>query len=234
MKEYNNLVTDKETMLNEMLDPSKFTTSYKIMWFYAIYKEILNGHKKASIKKLSAIMVSAAYYPIEQENLNFGKQDKLSDITFYIKNNFKIDTLENEDYICGYIMGSNDEKLNEMISKLGKYVPYRLIRPFYDDFIKEKEEKMDKKMPDAHINKFVQELNEKKNDIDVLYKINKNDDIIEFSESWIKYIMDNKNIILYLIKRKLISYLETKNPNDNEIEFKLGGKLTTNKKTKLL
>lgn len=230
MKEYNNLVIDKETMLNEILDPSKFTTSYKIMWFYAIYKEILNGNKKASIKKLSATMVSAAYYPIEQENLNFGKQDKLSDITFYLKNNLKIDTLENEDYICGYIMGSNDEKLNEMISKLGKYVPYRLIRPFYDDFIKEKEEKMDKKMPDAHINKFIQELNEKKNNIDVLYKINKDDDKIEFSESWIKYIMDNKNIILYLIKHKLISYLETKNPNDNEIEFKLGGKLATNKK----
>lgn len=35
-------------------------------------------------------------------------------------------------------MGSNDEKLNEMVIKLGKYVPYRLIRPFYDDFIKDK------------------------------------------------------------------------------------------------
>ena len=42
-------------------------------------------------------MVSAAYYPIEHENLDFGKLDKLSDITFYLKNNLKIDTLENEE-----------------------------------------------------------------------------------------------------------------------------------------
>ena len=229
MKEYDNINTNKKILLNKMLDPSKFTTSYKIMWFYAIYKEMLSGHKKASIKKLSANMVSAAYYPIEHENLDFGKLDKLSDITFYLKNNLKIDTLENEDYICGYIMGSNDEKLNEMVIKLGKYVPYRLIRPFYDDFIKDKEYKICKKMPDAYINKYIQELNEEKDDIDVLYKINKNGDMIEFCESWIKYIMENKNSILYLIKYKLISYLETKNPNDNKIEFKLGRKLATDK-----
>lgn len=42
-------------------------------------------------------------------------------------------------------MGSNDEKLNEMVIKLGKYVPYRLIRPFYDDFIKDKEYKICKR-----------------------------------------------------------------------------------------
>lgn len=99
----------------------------------------------------------------------------------------------------------------------------------YDDFIKEKEYKICKKMPDAYINKYIQELNEEKDDIDVLYKINKNGDMIEFCESWIKYIMENKNSILYLIKHKLISYLETKNPNDNKIEFKLGRKLATDK-----
>lgn len=98
-----------------------------------------------------------------------------------------------------------------------------------DDFIKEKEYKICKKMPDAYINKYIQELNEEKDDIDVLYKINKNGDMIEFCESWIKYIMENKNSILYLIKHKLISYLETKNPNDNKIEFKLGRKLATDK-----
>ena len=41
--------------------------------------------------------------------------------------------------------------------------------------------------------------------------------------------MENKNSILYLIKYKLISYLETKNPNDNKIEFKLGRKLAKDK-----
>ena len=86
-----------------------------------------------------------------------------------------------------------------------------------------------KKMPDSYINKYIQELNEEKDDIDVLYKINKNGDMIEFCESWIKYIMENKNSILYLIKHKLISYLETKNPNVNKIEFKLGRKLATDK-----
>ena len=53
--------------------------------------------------------------------------------------------------------------------------------------------KICKKMTDAYINKYIQELNEEKDDIDVLYKINKNGDMIEFCESWIKYIMENKN-----------------------------------------
>ena len=46
MKECDKNNTNKKILLNKMLDPSKFTTSYKIMWFYAIYKEMLSGHKK--------------------------------------------------------------------------------------------------------------------------------------------------------------------------------------------
>ncbi|MDO5011499.1 MAG: hypothetical protein Q4E31_11790, partial [Intestinibacter bartlettii] len=164
---------NKYIMLNKMLDINNFTTSYKILWFYAVYKEIINKKKEASIRKIAARMVSISYHPIICNNINFGKQDKLSDIVFYLHSELGIDKEESEDYICGYIMGSKDEKLNEMITKLFKYVPYRLIRPFYEDFIKEKEEKIGKKFSDAQINNYIYELNSLEYDIDSLYKINK-------------------------------------------------------------
>lgn len=229
MKEYNDFTKSKYIMLNEMLDIKKFTNSYKIMWFYAIYKEILNYNKDVSIKKLLSKMVAISYYPIIYGKLSFGKQDKLKDIVTYLHNNFNLDDFENEDYLCGYIMGSNDKILNQMIDKLAIYVPYRLIRPFYEDFIKEKEAKMSKKMTDFQINKYIQKLNEDKNDIDALYKINNNKKIIELNKSWIEYIIDNKTEILDLINDTLIAYLESKNPYDNEVEFKIYYKIATNK-----
>lgn len=85
----------KKEILNEILNINNFTTSYKIMWFDAIYKEIINGRKNAKIKKLAAKMVATSFYPIIYGGLNFGEQDKLKDIVLYLKNNFDIDTSEN-------------------------------------------------------------------------------------------------------------------------------------------
>ncbi|MBU5335683.1 hypothetical protein [Intestinibacter bartlettii] len=212
---------NKNIMMKKMLDISNFTTSYKILWFYAVYKEIINKKKNAPIKKLAATMVSISYHPILCHNLNFGKQDKLKDIVLYLHSELGIDKDESEDYICGYIMGSKDEKLNEMITKLVKYVPYRLIRPFYDDFIKEKEEKIGKKISDAQINNYIYELNNSEYDIDSLYKINKESKKIQFSESWMEYIICKKDEVKDLIDKTLISYLQNKNPDTYQIKLKI-------------
>lgn len=218
---YNNIIQYKDKVLNEILDINNFTTSYKIMWFDAIYKEIINGRKSAKIKKLAAKMVATSFYPIIYGGLNFGEQDKLKDIGLYLKNNFDIDISENEDYICGYIMGCNDENLNKMIMNLTKYVPYRLIRPFYKDIIKSKEDEINKKLSGSQINSYIQELSNSNSNIEALYKINKDTKMIEFNEDWINYIIDNKDMIKDLINHTLISYLEKKNPGDFEIEYKL-------------
>ena len=87
----------KKEILNEILNINNFTTSYKIMWFDAIYKEIINGRKSAKIKKLAAKMLATSLYPIIYGGLNFGEQDKLKDIVLYLKNNFDIDISENEE-----------------------------------------------------------------------------------------------------------------------------------------
>ena len=212
---------NKDIMLDKILDIRNFTTSYKILWFYALYKEIINKKKEVSIKKLAARMVSISYELIICHNINFGKQDKLKDIVFYLHSKLGIDKDESEDYICGYIMGSKDEKLNEMITKLVKYVPYRLIRPFYDDLIREKEDKIGKKISDAQINNYIYELNNSEYDIDSLYKIDKESKKIEFSESWIEYIICKKDKVKDLIDNTLISYLKNKNPNINQIKSEI-------------
>ena len=46
MKEYDNINTNKKILLNKMLDPSKFTTSYKIMWFYGFNFVIIKGSQR--------------------------------------------------------------------------------------------------------------------------------------------------------------------------------------------
>ncbi|MDO5011870.1 MAG: hypothetical protein Q4E31_13670, partial [Intestinibacter bartlettii] len=78
-----------------------------------------------------------------------------------------------------------------------------------------------KKFSDAQINNYIYELNNSEYDIDSLYKINKESKKIQFSESWMEYIICKKYEVKDLIDKTLITYLQNKNPNIYDIESKI-------------
>lgn len=206
-------------LLERTLDFKNFSTSYKLFWFNGIYKEIIINNKTMSFKKIIARMIAISWYPVVYYKLNLGFQDKLNEIILYVHNILKVSREENEENIAQYIYSSSDKELNKMINSISQYVPYRLIRPFYDEQIKFKEKNINKKLSDSEINMLIEKLSNE--DFTSLYRINRQKKEITINDNWFNYIISNQAIINGWINYKLIYYLQLRNPNVPAIPFKI-------------
>ncbi|OHW63534.1 hypothetical protein EUAN_03980 [Andreesenia angusta] len=205
--------------LEQMLDMKNLTNSYKILWLYSIYKEVIRDKNEATVKKLISRMVGLAWHPVIYYKLNLGVQDKISDIVLYINDRLKVSREETEEYVYDFVLNSKDKELNKKLNKISLYVPYRLVRPFYDKHIKNRESFIGRKLNDYEINDYITELLNADNK--PFYRIDKKDKKIIFGECWSEYIKDNQAIIQGWLNYKLIYYLQSKNPNTPSIPFKI-------------
>lgn len=205
--------------LEQMLDMKNFSTSYKMLWIYGIYKEIIKGKTTIPIKRIISKMVAITWYPVIYYNLSLGVQDRLSNIVYYLHDHLKVDRESKEEYISDFIFNSDDKELNKMVNNISLYVPYRLIRPLYDKELKIKEEILGRKISDSEINNFILELSNI--DKNPFYKIDKKNKVITIGESWFEYITNNQAIIEGWINYKFICYLQLRNPNVPAIPFKI-------------
>ena len=205
--------------LEQMLDMKNFSASYKMLWLYAIYKEIIMGNNEVSVKKLISRMVGLVWYPIIYYKLNLGAQDKLSDIVLYVHDTLKISREENEHYVSDFIFRSDDKDLNNKVNNISLYVQYRLIRPLYENNIKTRESILGRKLTDSELHSYITDLSN--TDIKPFYKIDRENKKIIFGELWAEYIRDNQAIIEGWINYKFICYLQVKNPNVPSIPFKI-------------
>jgi hypothetical protein len=197
-------------ILESMLDYSNFTTSYKLFWINGIFKEIIRGNQDMSFKRIACRMICSAWYPLVKYDLNFGAQDQLFETVKAIKSKYNIKDDDNEDIILEYLYNLDDEDIDEFVQMLCRYVPYRLLTPFYKDILKGKK--------DGVKNKIIYESAIK--DPNVFYKINDNMSIT-VNDNWFDYIYENQSIISGWINYKLIYFLQKKNPNVPAIPFKL-------------
>lgn len=198
-------------IFERILNYDNLTSSYKLFWFNGIFQEIIEGNKIMSFRRTVCRMIVSAWYPLIQYKLNFGMWDKLYDTVIIIHKKYKINVNEKQETILEFLDKLNDPEIERLIANLYKYVPYRLIAPFYE------RELMGLK--DGVKNKKIYELS--KSDEDVIYKIRLQEQIIEINDNWFNYIYANQNIIYGWMKFKLIYFLQKKNPNVPAIPFKL-------------
>lgn len=208
-----NIPADSEVdirYLEAILDYSNFTNSYKLFWLNGIFKEVVRGNKNITFKRIACRMISTAWYPLIQYKLNLGLQDQLYDIVKIIKLKYDIQEDVEEEIILEYIYGLNDKEIDDFVSRLCRYVPYRLLTPFYNEILRGKK--------DGVKNQIIQEAALSYNNS--LYRINLNGSVT-INDSWFKYIQQNQVIIKGWIEYKLIYFLQKKNPNVPAIPFKL-------------
>ena len=198
-------------IFERILNYDNLTSSYKLFWFNGIFEEIIAGNKIMSFRRTVCRMIVSAWYPLIQYKLNFGMWDKLYDTVMIIHKKYKINVNEKQEAILEFLDKLNDPEIERLIANLYKYVPYRLIAPFYE------RELMGLK--DGVKNKKIYELS--KSDEDVIYKIRLQEQIIEINDNWFNYIYANQNIIYGWMNFKLIYFLQKKNPNVPAIPFKL-------------
>jgi hypothetical protein len=165
-------------------------------------------------------MLAIAWYPHSVFNLSFGSQDMIAR---------ELDTLRNELKIDKYLSGvsqNEQEKIREIISQcslssttidLLRYVPYRLIRPFFSDLLRG--------LKDQQVNQRISDLAEQEfENRKPLYKLTK--DSIILHPLWIEYLKVNFSIVRAWAAWEFLQYMQGKNPSTPAIANKIFPPLT--------
>lgn len=172
------------------------TNSYKFFWFWSVIDEVRLGHTVIPMEQLACRMIVKCWYYVRQNTLGFSVKDQLPNITEYAINLIGIDNTYDDEEFLVQLIKNDDPMMIKKIRTLCKYVPYRLLTPFFTL----------KGIPDHKKNQVIIELaNDHPN---CLYSFIDSHDLIRINELWIDYILQNSTIIVNWIKFKITEYLQ--------------------------
>ncbi|QBQ53710.1 HNH endonuclease domain-containing protein [Nitrosococcus wardiae] len=187
------------------------TNSYKFLFFQgAIHSLIASNFERASIQlnEVGVEMLRIAWYPHAFFRLSFGSQDRISCFLDALR-------IPREE-------GKNAEQLRTRISEenpagsdwmLLRYVPYRLLAPFFERELKG--------VSDTKKNALIEQLAEEYFDeIRPLYRF-RDEETIEFHPDWLAYLKTNIGVIQGWMHWEWLCYLQRRNPNVPAISSKL-------------
>lgn len=199
------------------------TNSYKFYWFLSILEHIKKAPKGEPliipIKNLLADMIASVWFPTNYFRLSFGKQDRLSQIALDIKeiSNLSGGAKKGEIIHEIFIQVQKKSELTEEILSVGRFVPFRFIRPFFSKELKGKS--------DSQVDKLIVQLAEE-SFFDVshpcLYRfIDSPEKSIEIQPNWLDYLQAHIQILTGFCMWHLLTYLQKNNPNVPNIACKL-------------
>lgn len=188
--------------------------SYKYYWWYSILQLIKDN--KRQILKLDEIaiqMIVFSWYPVNYFKLSLGKQDQLSIYISELKNCFDElkDDIKEEELILFLKDNIDNIIVKDILSKLYRYVPFRFIRPWFNETIGIKDGIVNQKiltlqMSKTHLTPYIIDL--EKNEINI-------------NSEWLDWIYSNIKIIESFTLFELYKYVEKNNPYTTNISLKL-------------
>ncbi|MBW4554170.1 MAG: hypothetical protein KME35_24165 [Aphanocapsa sp. GSE-SYN-MK-11-07L] len=207
---------------SESLDVSTFsrllddtTNSYKFVFFLSILdllsSRFFNVSSPISLHELAVEMLVNAWYPHSVFRLSFGLQDMVT------KNLDSLGLQMDQSYLK--ITEGNKSILREAIKaksvnyELVRYVPFRLIRPFFKEL---------GGLKDQQVNGQVKLLSEQVFETrKPLYKFDQNATAIIIHPDWASYIQTNYRIIRGWVAWGWLQYMQRNNPNTPALVSKL-------------
>lgn len=196
----------------------KVTNSYKFYWFLSILESVRNDEGRVlPVKTLLARMTAKVWYPINYFKLSFGKQDQLGNIVAFLMEHSGIAIDSPSDLIVDTALEhlKSEDEVGKKINKLADYVPYRFIRPFFTDILRNEE--------DRRVNGRIRELAEHafESQRPCLYRFIHSGKAIEIHPDWYDYLKQHLAILTGFCLWHLINYLQKHNPNVPNITSKL-------------
>lgn len=196
------------------------TNSYKFYWFLSILEHIQEYNTPIiPLQDLLANMIASVWYPTNYFYLSFGKQDRLSQIALKVKDVTSLPVDARKSKVFGTTLAtlSTYTDIGVEISSLGRFVPQRFLRPFFQSLLKGR--------PDWQVDKLITELAETTFNDHVepcLYRfVSYPKDSIEIQPAWFDYLQRHLNILAGFCLWHLINYLQKNNPNVSNIANKL-------------
>ncbi len=204
-------------VLAQMLNDT--TNSYKYLFLLALLDSVQSSYRDDSdwtafeMRTLAAGMLMHAWYPLTRFHLSFGLQDKVGEVLQAVllavgPEKFAYDR-------------SGQEKLRalllrvlqpEQVKQLTRYVPHRLIRPFFSQELRG--------VRDSEINARVAGLaREKFEEVRPLYRLEEGEVVLH--PTWMAYLRQHLTIVRGWVCWNWTQYLQLRNPNIPAIPVKL-------------
>jgi hypothetical protein len=190
------------------------TNSYKYYWWYSILQLIKKKEKfNFSLNDIAFQMIVFAWYPVNYYKISLGKQDQLEKYIKEIKFHFNElnEDIKEDDLFLFLNTNRNNMIIKNIIDKLTKYVPYRFIRPWFDETIA---------VEDSKVNCLIISLQNNPNKI-IPYTIKIDTNEIILNQKWFEWIYSNIKIIESFTLFELFKYVEKNNPYVTNISIKL-------------
>lgn len=190
------------------------TNSYKYYWWYSILQLVKKKENKIlRLDEIAIQMIVFAWYPVNYYKLSLGKQDQLAKHIMDLKSHFNElnDDIKEDDLFQFLNSNKGNIVVKEIINKLIKYVPYRFVRPWFDETIG---------VDDAKVNNLIVSM-QSASDRQVPYIINEQTKEIVLNPKWNEWIYSNIKIIESFTLFELFKYLEKNNPYVTNISLKL-------------
>jgi len=190
---------------------SNTQNSYKYYWWLSIIEIGLQKvEKEISFDEIVLKIISKLWYPVNYFKLSFGKIDQCSKHVKQIQQNYQLeDNLSDHDLYQFLIEHKDSELLVQITKELTRYVPYRFIRPWYNEETRG--------LKDGLVNSKILQLQNES----APYKIELYSGKIIINKEWFDWIKINYKLIKAHSYFELIQYLEKENPNVTSLSKKL-------------
>lgn len=196
------------------------TNSYKFYWFLSILEHVkASSSSTIPIKSLLANMVADVWFPSNYFYLSFGKQDRLSQVALKIRetSNLKIDSKKGDIVNETFSQLQTNSTLANEILTLGRFVPYRFLRPFFSKELSG--------VSDWRVDNFIKKLAEnsfyEKRHLCPYRFVSIPEESIEIQKEWFEYLQEHLYILTGFCFWHLLNYLQKNNPNVPNIAGKL-------------
>ena len=204
------LPQDKELPINELAQVFRHrVSSYKFYWLLAIIEDLeINCEEEIPKQRLVDRMLKNVWYPLDYFKLSFGFSDNFNKIADFVNSYTQIDHSPGAPDLFSQLRNKLDEpELKEFykrIDDLKRFVPYRLISPFFNDKLQG--------MKDYKKNDWIKENAEKHfSTRKPFYYIKK--ETIVLHPKWVTYFLRNLEIIKSFIFWHLLQFVQKQNPN---------------------
>lgn len=199
----------------------KTTTSYKLLFFIGLLQLIESRMRRSddtrafSLDEIIESLLSFGWYPHRFFKLSFGVQDQVGDVLDRLVFNLSEQAVTSPESHQALRQAIADQFDRIGAAVLKRYVPQRLLTPFFADSLRG--------LSDHQKDKEIRELanSDFTSSHPPLYRFITNGDHIEIHPRWMEYLKTNFPIIKGWALNHWAAYLQRKNPNSPAIIKKI-------------
>ena len=204
-----NAYSEKSIRLEQMI--GYLTTSYKLYWLYAVLIEVENGQHVIPFRQVVIRMITCCWYSLLKFKLHLGAVDQLYNLVIYLSGKYNLQPDMREEELYAFLTSLNDPEAEKRIAEFYKYVPYRLLQPFFTEELHNQQ--------DYKKNRIIETLS--RLSTEVFYRVFTDEKRIVVQADWAEYINKNQAVVNGWILSKLIDFLQRKNPSVPGIPMKI-------------